>query len=85
MLLSPVPGIAAAMGPVSTIAGAALLHAVFIQAAAQLVDEGEFPAVFKSANAGEGSLDELRSLIAPYQDRIEYYRVSAGAGRARTS
>lgn len=71
-----VPGIAAAMGLVSTIAGAALLHAVFIQAAAQLADEGLPPAVFKSANTSDGSLDELRSLIAPYRDRIAFYRVS---------
>lgn len=71
-----ISGIAAAMGPVSTIAGAALLHAVFIQAAAQLVGKGTVPSVFQSANVGEGSLDEVRSLIAPYQDRIRYYRTS---------
>lgn len=75
-----VAGIAAAMGPVSTIAGAALLHAVFIQTAAQLADEGTPPAVFQSANTGAGSLDELRSLITHYQDRIAYYQVSADPG-----
>jgi uncharacterized phosphosugar-binding protein len=73
-----ISGIAAAMGPVSTIAGAALLHAVFIQAAAQLVGRGTVPAVFQSANVGDGSLDEVRSLIAPFQDRIKYYRTAPG-------
>ena len=68
-------GISGAMGPISTIAGAALLHAVFIQAAANLVREGSPPEVFKSANTGQGSLDQLRSLIAPYRDRIPYYRI----------
>lgn len=62
------------MGAVSTIAGAALLHAVFLQTAAQLVKEGKPPEIFKSANVGEGSLETLRQLVAPYEERIEYYK-----------
>ena len=62
------------MGPVSTIAGAALLHAVFLEAATQLVAGGKPPAIFQSANVGDGSLERLRLLVAPYEDRIEYYR-----------
>lgn len=62
------------MGPVSTIAGAALLHAVFLQATTQLVEEGNVPAIFQSANVGDGSLERLRRLVAPYEDRIEYYK-----------
>jgi uncharacterized phosphosugar-binding protein len=62
------------MGPVSTIAGAALLHAVFLEAATQLAAEGKPPAIFQSANVGDGSLERLRLLVAPYEGRIEYYR-----------
>ena len=69
-----VPGISARMGPVSTIAGSALLHAVFIEAAAQLAGEGNAPDVFQSVNVGTGALDDLRDLVARYGDRIKFYR-----------
>lgn len=69
-----IPGISARMGPVSTIAGSALLHAVFIEAAAQLAGEGNAPDVFQSVNVGAGALDDLRTLVAMYGDRIKFYR-----------
>lgn len=71
-----IAGIPAAMGPASTVAGAAILNAVFIQAAAQLAAAGTPPPVFVSVNVDGASLDSLRTLIAPYQDRIQYYRVA---------
>ncbi len=70
-----IPGIPVPMGPISTIAGSALLHAVFVEAAGQLASEGRAPDVFQSVNVGKGSLDGLRALIARYQDRIKFYRV----------
>jgi uncharacterized phosphosugar-binding protein len=79
-----IPGIPARMGPVSTIAGSALLHSVFIEAAAQLASEGRAPDVFESVNVGAGSLDGLRSLVARYQDRIRFYRISSHNEMART-
>jgi uncharacterized phosphosugar-binding protein len=63
------------MGAVSTIAGAALLHAVMLEAATRLAEQGEPPAVFQSANVGDGSLEKVRLLMEPYRDRIQYYRV----------
>ncbi len=68
------PGTANSMGAISTIAGAALLHAVMLQAASRLVEEGKPPAIFQSANVGDGSLQRLRMLMEPYKDRIQYYR-----------
>lgn len=62
------------MGAVTSIAGAALLHAVFLQAATQLVAEGKPPAIFQSVNVGDGSLERLRSLMQPYEKRIRYYQ-----------
>jgi len=69
-----VSGIPHAMGPLSTIIGAAILHAMFLQAAEQLTSRGKLPATFVSVNVGEGSLDNLRERVARYQDRIPYYR-----------
>lgn len=69
-----IPGISAPMGPLSTIAGASLLHGVFIEAAAQLASEGRAPEVFQSVNVGPGELDELRALVARYEGRIRFYR-----------
>lgn len=71
----PLLGTNNAMGAVSTIAGAALLHAVMLEAATRLVEQGKPPAVFQSANIGDGSLERLRRLMEPYRDRIQYYKV----------
>lgn len=69
-----VSGIPHAMGPLSTIIGAAILHAMFLQAAEQLAVRGKPPATFVSVNVGEGSVDSLRKRVARYQDRISYYQ-----------
>lgn len=80
-----VSGIPHAMGPVSTIVGAAILHAMFLQAAEQMAARGKPPETFVSANVGEVSLDFLRALVAPYQDRIPYYRPTGKQWRSKNS
>ncbi|HKR31300.1 MAG TPA: sugar isomerase domain-containing protein [Terriglobales bacterium] len=74
-----IKGITAALGAVSTIAGAALLHATLLQAAELLSREGKPPDAFVSVNLGSGSTDTLKTLIARYQRRIRYYRPNGGA------
>lgn len=69
-----IPGISVALGALSTIAGAALLHATFLKAAETLAREGKPPDVFVSVNLGCGSTKELKQLVARYQQRIRYYR-----------
>ncbi len=69
-----VPGLPAKMGPLSTIAGAALLHGTLIEAARQLAARGKPPAVLVSANVGTGAVQDLKNLLAPYASRIRYYR-----------
>jgi uncharacterized phosphosugar-binding protein len=69
-----VPGMATLLGPLSTITGAALLHATFVEAARLLADKGKPPAAFASANVGAGALEELKALTDPYRDRIRFYR-----------
>jgi uncharacterized phosphosugar-binding protein len=69
-----VPGIIRPMGPVSTIAGATLLHSVFLQAAELMAAQGKSAPVFPSANLGSGSLQVLRGLVKPFEGRIRWYR-----------
>jgi uncharacterized phosphosugar-binding protein len=73
-----VPGIAEPLGPLSTVVGAAILHAVFVEAAALLASQGKSPATFVSANLPGTSIEDLRRLLAPYQGRIRYYRPGGG-------
>lgn len=69
-----IDGLSARMGPLSTIAGASILHSVFVGATAALAAEGKAPAVFSSANLGRGGLEDLRQVMAPYRDRIRGFR-----------
>lgn len=69
-----VTGIATAMGPFSTVLGAALLHALLIEVAAEMAAAGRPPAVFPSANVEGVTLEDIRALMAPWADRIRYYR-----------
>lgn len=69
-----IAGIPHPLGPVSTIVGAAILHAVIIEAASRLAEKNTPPATFVSANTGSVTTEDLRFLTAPFQDRIKYYR-----------
>src|SRR5579875_2217432 len=62
------------LGPLSTILGAAILHAVILEAAAQLAMKGKPPATFMSSNVGSLTQEDLQHLATPYQDRIRYYQ-----------
>lgn len=74
-----VPGASARMGPLSTIAGAALLHAVMIEAAALVAQDGGDPAVLSSANVGETPETDLIRALAPYAGRVRYLDVPEDA------
>lgn len=65
-----IPGAAAPMGPASTVAGAAIVHSLMLEAAAALLARGKAVAVLPSANVGEGSEAALRAALAPYRSRI---------------
>jgi uncharacterized phosphosugar-binding protein len=69
-----IPGLPAKMGPLSTIAGATILHGMLIEAARQLAAQGKPPAVLVSANVGAGAVKDLKNQLAPYSSRIRYYR-----------
>jgi len=69
-----IPGIPHAIGPLSTIAGAAILHSVLMEAAAALVRKGISPGVLASANVGNVTPTSVREQLSAYAGRIRYYR-----------
>ena len=70
-----VPDSALRMGPLSTVVGAAIVHAIQIEAAALLVERGEAPPVLASANLDTTSQDDLERTLARYAGRIRYLDV----------
>lgn len=64
------------MGPLSTVAGAVIVHAVTIEAAAILVQRGHAPPVLTSANLDTTSLEDLERTLARYAGRIRYLDVA---------
>jgi uncharacterized phosphosugar-binding protein len=63
-------GLNSKMGATSTVVGAALLHAIMIQAASILVDKGIQPEIFNSSNSDDGEAYN-ESLIAKYKGQIK--------------
>lgn len=64
-----VPGIEAPMGPTSTVTGAAIIHAITIEAAAIAAAEGKAPAVFTSSNIPGGDARNVEA-IARYRPQV---------------
>ncbi|MER3469229.1 MAG: hypothetical protein C4314_04605 [Thermoflexus sp.] len=63
------PGLA--VGPTSTVVGAALLQAVMVEAAARLLARGIPPPVFRSGNL-EGADAHNRALRERYRGRVQW-------------
>lgn len=60
------------MGPASTVAGSAIIHAVAIQAAATLHAAGRRASILPSANADGTTEEMLRTILAPYRGRVKF-------------
>ena len=69
------PGTAFRMGPLSTIVGAAVIHAISIEVATLLLAQGHEPPVLASANLDTTSERDLTRLLERYADRIRYLDV----------
>lgn len=67
-----VPGLATRMGPLSTIAGAAIVHAMAIAAASELAAQGRAVPALPSANVTGTTEEMLRKLLEPYRDRVRF-------------
>jgi uncharacterized phosphosugar-binding protein len=65
------PGLSQKVGPTSTALGSAILQALVVETVAQLLDRGETPPVYISANVPGG--DEHNALMfARFRDRIRF-------------
>lgn len=64
-----VAGVASPMGPTSTVTGAAIIHAVAIEAAALAAAAGAAPAVFSSSNVAGGDARNIEA-ISRYRGRV---------------
>jgi uncharacterized phosphosugar-binding protein len=58
-------------GPLSTVAGAALLNALFVEASARLIAEGGEPPVYVSANM-PGATERNAALVSRFRARIPH-------------
>jgi uncharacterized phosphosugar-binding protein len=72
------PGTKLKMGPLSTVVGAALVHAIVIEAAVLLVQRGHDPRVLPSANLDTTSQEDLERALSRYTGRIRYLDVPSG-------
>jgi uncharacterized phosphosugar-binding protein len=71
--LLEVPGLETKIGPASTVAGAAILNSMVIEAVAQLTARGIAVPVFLSANLPHVTEERLHATLAQFAPRIRYY------------
>jgi len=67
-----IKGISQKMGPMSTIAGATIIHAISVQAAQNMVERGATPPVFISGNV-DSAEEHNRKMTEKYRNRIRRY------------
>jgi uncharacterized phosphosugar-binding protein len=65
-------GLNSKTGASSTVAGAAIIHSIVIEALNELLERGENAPVLRSANVEGTTAETLRSTLSRYQDRIRY-------------
>jgi len=68
------------IGPASTVAGAAIINSIILEAVSELRLRGELVPVLPSANVEGVSEQTLRDLLRPYKGRIRYLDLDEGAG-----
>jgi uncharacterized phosphosugar-binding protein len=73
-----VPGLPEAMAPASTVAGAAIVNAILLEAVAELCRAGTPPPVLRSANTGDPTDAENSRKLGKYAARIRLLDVEAG-------
>jgi len=70
--LLQIDGLDSATGASSTVAGAAILHSIIIEALSELVARGISPPILPSANLEGTQASTLRDILRPFADRIRY-------------
>jgi uncharacterized phosphosugar-binding protein len=62
-------------GAASTVAGAAIVNSIMLEAAAALAARGQIAALFPSANVPGATHEMLADLLRPYKARVRYIDV----------
>jgi len=70
--LLSLPGMNTKIGPSSTVAGAAIINSIIVEAVGELLQRGELVPVLPSANVEGVSEETLRDILGPYKGRIKY-------------
>ena len=70
--LLSLPGLDSPIGPSSTVAGAAIINSIMIEAVAESLRRGEPIPVLPSANIDGVTEDTLKELLTSYRGRIRY-------------
>jgi len=70
--LLSLPGMDSKIGPSSTVAGAAIINSIIVEALDELLRRGERVPVLPSANVEGVSEETLRNILGPYKGRIKY-------------
>lgn len=70
--LLTIPGLTSRIGPSSTVAGAAIINSIMIEAAAETVRRGHRVPVLPSANIDGVTETTLKELLGQYRGRIRY-------------
>ena len=76
--LLTLPGLASRIGPSSTVAGAAIINSIIIEAVVELLRRGESVPVLPSANVEGVSEASLSDILRRYKGRIRYLDVDGG-------
>lgn len=74
--LLSLPGLQSRIGPSSTVAGAAIINAIMIEAVAELLRRGEDVPILPSANMEGVTVKTLSEILCRYKGRIKYLDVS---------
>lgn len=78
--LLKLPGLDSPIGATSTVAGAAIINSIMIEAAAELLRRGASVPVLPSANLAGVTEEMLRQALRPYRTRISYFASDTGEG-----
>jgi uncharacterized phosphosugar-binding protein len=80
-----VAGSASRIGPMSTVAGAAIINAVVIEAVDRLQKQGLPAPVFTSANVETASDGAMHSMLARWQSRVRLFRTAPEIGPSKVT
>ncbi len=67
-----VPGVRFPVGPCSTVAGAAVINAIFVQSSVLLARQGAQVPALPSGNLDNVAAEDVREILRPYRGRIKW-------------